>query len=302
MMPSWITLTQRLISGITRRPHLFAFTRVEMGPHGNATPRRHAWQVRLGKLTGPRLFSLTYPGVPGRVHVHDTMLVSESPEHIRHYISVGTEAADWIEASLKATQRNWADVAAMLDMGSGFGRVLRQIARRMDARRVTACDIDPEAVRFCRQEFRATALVSAHDFAQIAFPAQYDVIWAGSLFTHLPPPQGRALLDLLAKCLRPGGLLLFSTQGESCLDHLHLYGPMFAGLEADFRQRVADSGSAYADYDPAQPGYGIAVYQADKLRAALTGDDPAHAPLRFVSHAPRGWDNHQDLWAFQQSK
>jgi SAM-dependent methyltransferase len=255
-MSQWISLQQRLISGILAKPDLFAFTRVEMGPHGNAHPRRHAWQIRFGKLLGPRLFSLTYPGVPGRVHIHDTMLVSESHKHIRHYIP----------------------------------------------RRITACDIDPEAVRFLAQEFGARPLLSTDDFAHITFPAKYEVIWAGSLFTHLPAAQGRFLLDLLTAQLRPGGLLLFSTQGLSCLDHLALYGPMFANLEGDYRRQIAEGGSAYADYDPAHPGYGIAVYNADQFRRALTTPDPAHAPLRFISHATRGWDNHQDLWAFQLSE
>ncbi|PKO16009.1 hypothetical protein CVU37_11685 [candidate division BRC1 bacterium HGW-BRC1-1] len=301
-MSQWISLQQRLISGILAKPDLFAFTRVEMGPHGNAHPRRHAWQIRFGKLLGPRLFSLTYPGVPGRVHIHDTMLVSESHKHIRHYIAVGAEAADWIETALKTTHRNWTDVTALLDMGSGFGRVFRQLAKRMDPRRITACDIDPEAVRFLAQEFGARPLLSTDDFAHITFPAKYEVIWAGSLFTHLPAAQGRFLLDLLTAQLRPGGLLLFSTQGLSCLDHLALYGPMFANLEGDYRRQIAEGGSAYADYDPAHPGYGIAVYNADQFRRALTTPDPAHAPLRFISHATRGWDNHQDLWAFQLSE
>ena len=111
-MPHWIDITQNVLSCLTRRPHLFAFTRVEMGPHGNANPRRHAWQMRLGRVLGVRLFSRAYPGIPGRVHVHDTMLVSETPESIAHYIALGTSAVEHMERALAGAGRPFSDVRA----------------------------------------------------------------------------------------------------------------------------------------------------------------------------------------------
>lgn len=297
-MPTWIDITQNLLSRLTGRPQLFAFTRVEMGPHGNANPRRHAWQVRLGRMLGVRLFSRVYPGIPGRVHVHDTMLVSESADSIAHYIALGTSAVEHMERALAATGRSFADVRAFLDMGCGFGRVLRHVAARMNPRVVTACDIDDEAVRFCAAEFGALPLLSQPDFSRIGFPATYDVIWAGSLFTHLPPETGFGLLGILSGRLNPGGLLMFTTQGEGCLEHLGAYGPMFAGREPHYRGQIASDGAGYLPYDPAQRGYGIAIYPGDVFRKSVEGR--LGDTLRFVSHAPRGWDNHQDIWAFRR--
>ncbi|MCI0464995.1 MAG: class I SAM-dependent methyltransferase, partial [Gemmataceae bacterium] len=48
--------------------------------------------------------------------------------------------------------RTPADVQACLDLPSGYGRVTRLLAATIPAPRITAADVDREAVRFCRRE------------------------------------------------------------------------------------------------------------------------------------------------------
>jgi hypothetical protein len=85
---------------------------------------------------------------------------------------------------------------------------------------VTACDLDPQAVRFCAAEFGVKALHSKRNLGDVQFPEPYDLIFVGSLLTHLPDDACLTALQALAQALCANGLLVFTTQGESCLGHL----------------------------------------------------------------------------------
>lgn len=45
----------------------------------------------------------------------------------------------------------------------------------------------------------------------------FDLIWLGSVFTHLNPDEAKNLLATLLPALRADGLLVFSTQGRGRL-------------------------------------------------------------------------------------
>jgi SAM-dependent methyltransferase len=298
-MADWIRLAQQVIGKLIGRPDFFDFTPEYWDEHGLLPSRRRAAQRALGRYGGIRFFSRTYPGVVGRVHIHDSMLQNDSPQEIEHYIGVGASAMENIEASLTAAGRSFADVRACLDMASGYGRVLRLLQTRIDPGRITVCDIEDEAVRFLAAEFGVTPVVSQKDFRSICFPRKYDLIWVGSLFTHLEPTVGFDLLDLLTGLLEPGGVLIFSTQGAGCLELLAFYGWMFVPQEGMFREKVAGEGIAYAPYYPENdPTYGITLYRRDRLETRMA--EKFAGRLKLVRFADRGWDNHQDVWAFQK--
>jgi len=224
------------------------------------------------------------------------MLASPAQEDLQRYVAVGLSAMANIEAALHAAGREWVDVTACLDFACGYGRVLRRLAQRIPPAQITACDVDRQAVRFCAAEFGAEPLFSHADFRAVTFPRRYDLIWVGSLFTHLPIARGRDLLAVLAETTAPAGLLIFTTQGESCLDRLASYGPEFAGLEPAFRGGVAGQGAYFAPYRGGE-GLGIAIHRRDYLRQFIQAQ---FAPaLRLVHFVPAGWDDHQDVWAWQ---
>src|SRR5262245_53000610 len=103
----------------------------------------------VGPVLPPRLLAFSHPGIPGRVHVDDQMLRSDAPADLAHYLSDALSAIENMEASLAAAGRTWRDVGSCLDLPSGYGRVTRHLVQRIEARRITACDIDAQAVRFC---------------------------------------------------------------------------------------------------------------------------------------------------------
>jgi SAM-dependent methyltransferase len=253
----------------------------------------------LGPLLPPAALAFSYPGIPGRIHVDDRMFISGDARDLAHYLSDALSGIQNIEESLAGAGARWQDVAACLDLPCGYGRVTRHLVQRMEARRITACDIDRQAVRFCVAEFGVEPLYSHPDLRQVHFPQDYDLIFVGSLLTHVHPARGLEMLDALVAALRPGGQLIFSTQGRSCLEHLSWYGEHFARAEPSFRQQFAASGAAYVPYRRKRE-YGITLHSREQLT-----DDIRRRFLDRVSllrFAERGWDSHQDVWTYQRRR
>jgi SAM-dependent methyltransferase len=250
----------------------------------------------LGDALPPAAFALRLPGVPGRVHADDAMLRSPRADGIRHYVTDAESAMRNLDASLAAVNRTFDSVVACLDFPSGYGRVTRHLVCRLGAARVAVADVDRRAVRFCRHEFGVRGLVTPMDPSALRLPETYDLIFVGSLLTHLPPSTSVALLGALSRSLRATGLLVFTTQGESCLAHLDWYGADFSAAADRFRLGVAREGACFVAYR-GRPAYGITIltraWVEDAIGAAL-GDR-----LRLVRFVERGWDAHQDVWTYQ---
>jgi len=252
----------------------------------------------FGPVLPPKALAFQCPLVPGRIHVDDQMLTSQSDAAVTHYLSVGRSALDNIEASLVATGRGWSDVVTCLDLPCGYGRVTRHLVQRVAASSITACDIDRQAVRFCAAEFGVQPLYSAHDLRRLRFPRHYDFIFVGSLLTHVAPPRDIHIVEALAAVLAPSGLLIFSTQGVTCLKHLSWYGVHFAKAEKEFRHQLEKDGVAWVPY-PGREDYGITLHARESLKGRIETVLGDHVSL--VRFAERGWDAHQDVWSYQRS-
>ena len=248
-----------------------------------------------GVLPGS-LFAHSYEEIPGRIHVEDLMLRSTSPRHVQHYLTSAHSALANLRESLAAVGRSCTDVSDCLDFGCGYGRVTRHLVRDLSPSAVTACDVDRSAVTFCATEFGCRALVLHQDPKRWLLPERYDLIWVGSVLTHLPEDRCNDLLDLLVLVLRRGGLLVFSSQGESCLDNLGWYGEHFRQRERAFREGLQRAGTHFVPY-PGKRDYGITMHTESHLRLVMA--ERYRDRLRLVRYAPRGWDDHQDVWSFQ---
>jgi len=245
----------------------------------------------VGGWLPPRLLSRAYRDIPGRVHIDDQMLRSEAPEHLRHYVDDAHSAMLNIEESLNRLGRTFADVKACLDFGSGYGRVTRHLVARLSAPRVTACDVDRNALRFCAAEFGVKTVRSSRDVHLLRLSESYDLIFVGSVLTHVPALTGLALPGALAR----RGVLIFSTQGESCLDHLDWYGPTFARAEAAYRDEIERAGVCFLPY-PGRIDYGVTIHARGYVEKAMS--DRHHPVLRLLRFEERGWDAHQDVWSY----
>ncbi len=225
-----------------------------------------------------------------------------APGGERRYFAAGLSA---FQAILRASQIRRdiigpdAPLRDALDFGCGYGRVARFLRAGLPEATVWAADRDPDGVAFCAAQLGCRAL------AGLPAPGSMDLIWLGSVFTHLPIAQAEALLDRLLAALRPNGLLVFSIQGR----YAHLRARAAAGPDAPARDPTYHlpreamaticagyeaTGYGYRDYDMGSlPDYGIAFARPDwyAARCAARG-------ARQVFLLERGYDAHQDVLGF----
>jgi SAM-dependent methyltransferase len=131
------------------------------------------------------------------------------------YFLVGRLVLEFIDSSLHAAGKPAADVKRILDLPCGHGRDLRFLRAAFADAQITACDLDRDAVDFCASTFAATPVYSNEDPDQIRLERNaFDLIVVVSLLTHLDADLWTGFLKLFRDCLRPGGLLVFTTHGR----------------------------------------------------------------------------------------
>jgi SAM-dependent methyltransferase len=114
--------------------------------------------------------------------------------------------------------------APVLDFGCGAGRVARHWnGVDLDLR---GCDVNPRMVEWCREHlpfgrFEVTGLAPPLPYAD----GSLGLVYAFSVFTHLPEALQLEWMTELRRVLRPGGYLLFSTLGRYYADDLDRLSP-----------------------------------------------------------------------------
>lgn len=141
------------------------------------------------------------------------LLTTASPS-IEWFMESGRAGADAIRNLLAEHDLLLSRQARLLDFGCGCGRVLRHWAR--DGINVDGCDYNPELIGWCRDRLPFATV----DTNQLEPPlpydqARFDLVYALSVFTHLPEPLQRPWAEELARVTVPGGHLIVSTHGAA---------------------------------------------------------------------------------------
>jgi len=248
------------------------------------------------RRSGQRSYQLPASPIAGAIRVaeqigHKDGMFKKGLEE--HYFSVGRSALEAVRLAMLATKRE--NFANILDLPCGHGRVLRALKGAFPRAEFTACDLNRAGVDFCVETFGAKGDYSNADPAKIALEGPYDLIWSGSLLTHLDREPYVEFLRVFAKLLGPGGVLVATTHGRHVSARLragtHTYKLAQESLPGVAAQYDA-TGFGYADY-PAGAGYGISVNSPEWLMARL-GEIPG---LRVALFTEKFWDGHQDVVA-----
>ncbi len=204
-----------------------------------------------GALTRPRtlahLLNSDLPGLNPEISAWDDMC--RSPDKVERYLQTGRRALACIELAQMLAGKPPPET--ILDLPSGHGRVLRFLRAAFPNAEITACDVQADAVAFCRKAFGALPAVAPADPGELRSDRTFDLIWCGSLFTHMPLKRCRALLRFFAGSLAPDGLLVFTASGRRMAALLDRR-PQLLGIPSDQLDRLkrdfVESGFAYQDY------------------------------------------------------
>jgi SAM-dependent methyltransferase len=202
------------------------------------------------------------------------------------YFGPGAVALRRVRLAMMETRKETCE--SLLDFACGYGRALRFFRAAFPEARLVACDISTDAVDFCAQEFGAVPAYSHEDPAQIELPGPFDVIWVGSLFTHVSEHRWIAFLELLESVLAEDGLLVFTVQGRNVRRQL-LAGELAAwSLTGESVQQIVrgydEQGFGYADWTGAA-GYGTSLSRPSWVAKQIE-ERPG---LRLVGYRETGW-------------
>lgn len=133
----------------------------------------------------------------------------------RHYLSCGSSALAVIMSSLQL-----AGVRApgsILDFGAGAGRVTRWLRAAFPDASIGTCDLRSSDIEFCSRCFGTQSWFTGTDIASLQAPRHYDLIWLGSVVTHLSADNTLHLIDKVASWCNPCGLIVLSFHGRYAL-------------------------------------------------------------------------------------
>ncbi len=187
------------------------------------------------------------------------------------YFDLGRRALELIHFSSELCDK--PHYPAILDLPCGHGRVLRWLRAQYPYAEITACDLDRDGVDFCAQQFGAKPVYSQPDLRELPFAAQFDLIWVGSLVTHLNEERWLRTLDCLIKWTKECGVIVFSTQGRT-VTSLLARGRRNVAENIDkpaLLEEFARRGFAYQRYFESTPeeDYGFAATSPEWLMRQL---------------------------------
>jgi SAM-dependent methyltransferase len=158
--------------------------------------------------------------------------------------------------------------AAILELGCGVGRLLRHLP---DGRgRVAATDINEDCLAWCRANLPGIECHlhgSTPPIGTLAGEA-FDLIYANSVFTHIPLERQHAWLTEARRLLRPGGWLVATVLGVTHADLL--LDPTARALLAS-RGELEVHPEQTADASDGSPTAFGAVFQTRKQQEAAFG-------------------------------
>ncbi|MBL4591454.1 MAG: class I SAM-dependent methyltransferase [Phycisphaerales bacterium] len=238
----------------------------------------------MGRLLSP-------PAKPSReLAPNDNMGAS----NLDRYFTVGRDAMRVIGSAIN---RPGAQIPeSVLDFACGWGRVARHLRASFPDAQMVCADVWKDAVDFTSKAFDAEPMQLSTDPNEYEITTKFDLIWCGSLITHLPEDRARRVIDMFANALNPNGVAVFTTHGRSVrhrkANNIYSYS-------------VDDASTAIESFDNNK--YGFAPYKGEtNYGFSLTpmnwivNEILQRPDMTQVQYSERAWDDHQDVVAIQR--
>lgn len=176
--------------------------------------------------------------------------------------ATGRRAARQIEGLLRGAGQPLRNMGAILDFGCGPGRLISGLRELHPQARYHGSDIDPEAIAWAQAELPDLARFSVNP-AEPPMPypdGSFDLVYAISVFTHLPEDLQHAWLADLRRVLKPGGVLLTTKMNPAA------YGELPPEVRAQGRANGFAYWESAAETDGLPDFYRLAYHTEDYVR------------------------------------
>jgi 2-polyprenyl-3-methyl-5-hydroxy-6-metoxy-1,4-benzoquinol methylase len=139
-------------------------------------------------------------------------LVSGDPSHSRSsFFDMGSHCARRIVEALKKTDVDIDSFDAILDFGCGCGRTIRHL-RSLRKAKLYGTDYNLKLIDWCDRNLPFGRFRMNQLHPPLVYPGEaFDLVYAFSVFTHLPESLQFSWMKELSRVLKPRGYLVIST-------------------------------------------------------------------------------------------
>jgi SAM-dependent methyltransferase len=246
----------------------------------------------LGSYMGAR----RVPGLASRAHYNDFMLSSTSADHVGSYRRGAADFVGIVGRSLREAGREWRDIESCLEIGCGYGRIVRELRREIPPSAISVCDVIDEGARFTAAEF-GVRRVPVGEAMGPAYDGSFDLIYLLSVYTHLPRGMIERNLARVSALLKSNGVLVFSTHGKQSAEMAEIYEQYWLDQEK-LNAELERTGFFYERYPYYYADYGLTWIVTDEVKKMVANTAP---DLDFVAHHPLAVDAHQDVFVYRRA-
>lgn len=169
------------------------------------------------------------------------------------------EAARFIRVILRYAGDNgivFDDTSKCVDFGSGWGRYTRFMLKYIHPDNLYGLEVNAQMVEHCRKSFGMANFLRVDSFPPCDLRDNLiDMVFGYSVFSHLSPDCADAWINEFARIVRPGGLVLMTTQGRSFIEFCRSVresGDHSSSWFVSLANSFIDTSAAYRDYDAGQ--------------------------------------------------
>ena len=214
---------------------------------------------------------------------------------LEYYYYVGYDAIRIIDEALSNEGRSISSIKTLLDFPCGYGRVTRWLKAHFPDSSLTVSDLLKSAVNFSMSRFDSNGYYSKEKVGDINLShSAFDLIWVGSLLTHLPLNKIDDFLSLFDSLLSKNGFLFISLHGSYVANRIST-GEKTYNIELDQIGKVLNDykeiGFGFSNYKN-QINYGVSILTRTFLETYIASHN---FELEVVDYLERGWVNHQDI-------
>ena len=139
--------------------------------------------------------------------------VNGTPD-VRWFLQTGYLAAQSMVLAVKSSSLNIKNYKSILDFGCGCGRVTRHLSFLKNSQ-LYGTDYNPTLIKWCQENLTHARFQTNQLTPPLSYEEnKFDLIYAFSVFTHLPEPLQFSWRNEILRILKPSGILVMSTNGE----------------------------------------------------------------------------------------